>query len=165
MILTSATTMQKVWLPRGEYPPVIETNRSRVRKSVYGFLDLKTGQERAFVTDYQNMYITVEVLTRLRTRYPGKKLLLVWDNCGWHKGSKVMEWMRRDQRTDVIWFPAYALELNPQEHIWKAGRKAVTHNQHITDLSGMVTKFVDHITSRRFRYELCGLRAPVLAQD
>lgn len=165
MILTSATTMQKIWLPKGQYPPVVETNRSRKRKSIYGFLSLKTGTEHAYVTDYQNMHITAEVLTKLRAAYPDKKLLLIWDNCGWHKGSKVVEWMKQDRHTDVIWFPAYAPELNPQEHVWKAGRRAVTHNQHITDLAGMVTKFVEHITGRCFRYELCGLRAPKSAQD
>lgn len=159
MVLTSATTIQKVWLPQGEYPPVIETNRNRVRKSVYGFLDLKTGAEHAYVTDYQNMYITAEVLTKLRRQYPDRELLLLWDNCGWHRGSKAMEWIKRDKHTKIIWFPPYTPELNPQEHVWKAGRKAVTHNQHITDIGATVQSFVDHITSRLFPYELCGLRA------
>jgi len=159
MVLTSATTIQKVWLTQGEYPPVVETNRSRVRKSVYGFLNLKTGTEHAFITDYQNMFITAEVLTKLRAQYPDKELLLLWDNCGWHRGSKAMEWIKRDKRTRVIWFPPYTPELNPQEHVWKAGRAAVTHNQHVTDIGVTVQVFVDHITSRIFPYELCGLRA------
>lgn len=58
MVLTSGTTLQKVWLPRSSYPPVMETNSTRKRKSFYGFLSLKTGQQHAFVTDWQNMYIT-----------------------------------------------------------------------------------------------------------
>ena len=158
MVLTSATTIQKVWLPQGEYPPVVETNRSRKHKSVYGFFNLKDGTEHAFVTDYQNMYITAEVLTKLRAAYPGKELLILWDNCGWHRGSKAMEWIKQDRHTNVIWFPPYTPELNPQEHVWKAGRTAVTHNRHITDIEATIREFVGYITSRTFPYVLCGER-------
>jgi hypothetical protein len=69
MVLTSGTTLQKIWLPRRSYPPVIETNSTRKRKSFYGFLNLKTGQQHAYVTDWRNMYITVEVLEKLRQAY------------------------------------------------------------------------------------------------
>lgn len=158
MVLTSGTTLQKIWLPVRSYPPVLETNSTRKRKSIYGFLALKTGQQHAFVTDWQNMYITVEVLEKLRRVYPAQQLLIVWDNCGWHRGSEVMQWVKRDKRTKLLFFPAYAPELNPQEHVWKAGRKAVTHNQHITNIEQTASDFIAHITSRTFSYELCGLR-------
>lgn len=164
MVLTSGTTLQKIWLPKRSYPPVIETNSTRKRKSFYGFLNLKTGQQHAFVTDWQNMYITVEVLNQLRQVYPTQQLLIVWDNCGWHRGSEVVKWIRKDKNTKTLHFPPYAPELNPQEHVWKAGRKATTHNQHITDIGQVAKDFVGHITSKIFSYELCGLRPHVTAQ-
>lgn len=164
MVLTSGTTLQKIWLPVRSYPPVLETNSTRQRKSIYGFLNLKTGQQAAFVTDWQNMYITVEVLKKLRKIYPTQQLLIVWDNCGWHRGSEVMKWVRRDKRAKLLFFPAYAPELNPQEHVWKAGRAATTHNQHVTDIGHTAHDFVAHITSRTFSYQLCGLRPQELAQ-
>lgn len=165
MVLTSATTMQKIWLPQGSYPPVIETNGTRKRRSLYGFHDLKTGQQHAFITEWQNMYITAEVLQKLRKVYPAKKLLLVWDNCGWHRGSKVTEWIEADGNTDTLYFPPYTPELNPQEHVWKAGRKATTHNHHIIDIQEAAGKFVDYITAKTFGYELCGLRPENSWQD
>lgn len=158
MVLTSGTTFQKIWLPKRSYPPVIETNGTRKRKSFYGFLNLKTGQQHAFVTDWQNMYITVEVLGQLRQAYPTEQLLIVWDNCGWHRGSEVVKWIQRDKRTKILHFPAYAPELNPQEHVWKAGRKATIHNKHITDIGQAADDFQTYITSRLFSYSLCGLR-------
>lgn len=164
MVLTSGTTLQKVWLPKRSYPPVIETNSTRERKSFYGFLNLKTGQQHAFVTDWQNMYITVEVLQKLRETYPTQQLLIIWDNCGWHRGSEVMKWVRHDKRTRLLFFPSYAPELNPQEHVWKAGRKATTHNRHITDIMQAAEEFAGHINNRFFNYELCGLRPQGLAQ-
>jgi hypothetical protein len=70
MVLTSGTTLQKIWLPKRSHPPVIETNSTRKRKSFYGFLSLKTGEQHPFITGWQNIYITVEVLEKLRAMYP-----------------------------------------------------------------------------------------------
>lgn len=159
MVLTSSTTIQKVWLPVGKYPPVMETNTTRKRKSFYGFLNLKTGQEYTFVTDWQNMYITVEVLEKLRKIYPAQKLVLVWDNCGWHRGSKVTDWIKADGNTETLYFPPYTPDLNPQEHVWKAGRKAVTHNRYIQKIEDTAVQFKDYLESQKFSYELLGLRA------
>ena len=159
MVLTSATTIQKIWLPKGAYPPVTETNTTKKRKSFYGFLNLKTGQEHAFITDWQNMYVTVEVLTKLRQVYPTEQLLIVWDNAGWHRGSEVQKWIRKDKRTKTLHFPPYTPDLNPQEHVWKAGRKAVTHNQFIQRIEETAARFKAHIETQHFSYELLGLRA------
>ncbi len=164
MVLTSVTTIQKVWLPKGTYPPVIETNGTRKRKSFYGFLNLKTGQEHTFMTDWQNMYMTVEILTRVRRLYPTQKLVLIWDNCGWHRGSKVMEWIEADTNTEVIYFPPYTPDFNPQEHIWKEGRKAITHNRYIQKIEETAAHFKEYIESRRFSYELLGFKTPLVAQ-
>lgn len=160
MVLTSRTTIQKVWLPKGSYPPVVETNSARKRKSFYGFLNLKTGREHTFMADKQNMVITAEILTKVRTLYPTSKLVIVWDNCGWHLGSKVTEWIEADGNTETIHFPPYTPQLNPQEHVWKAGRKAVTHNQYIGEkLETIANQFEQYIANRLFAYELLGLRA------
>lgn len=157
MVLTSSTTTQKIWLPKGQYPPVMETNSTRKRKSFYGFLNLKTGTEHAFITEWQNMYITVEVLTKIRQIYSTQKLIIVWDNCGWHRGSKVTEWIKKDGNTKTIYLPPYTPELNPQEHVWKEGRRHVTHNQYIFKIEEIAETFKQYISSRLFPYQLFGL--------
>lgn len=159
MVLTAKTTTQKVWLPSGKYPPIVEVNGRSKNKSFYGFLNLKTGQENAFITDWQNMYITVEILKKIRKVYPTQKLVIIWDNAGWHRGSKVQEWIEADKNTETIHFPAYTPDLNPQEHVWKAGRKEVTHNQFIDKIEETAEKFKGYIESQRFAYELLGFRA------
>lgn len=163
MVLTNATTTQKIWLPKGEYPPVLEVNTTKKRQSFYGFLNLKTGQQHTFVTDWQNMYITADILTEVRVVYPTQKLVLIWDNAGWHRGSQVTDWIEQDGNTETIHFPPYTPDLNPQEHVWKAGRAAITHNQHITNLTETAEQFRDYLTTRTFAYELLGFRAKTVA--
>lgn len=50
MILRSQTTFQKIWLPRNEFPK-IEVSNKRMRISIYGFLDLRSGKQYAYSAD------------------------------------------------------------------------------------------------------------------
>jgi transposase len=163
MVLTNATTLQKVWLPKGQYPPVLEINTTKKRQSFYGFLNLKTGRQHTFVTDKQNMLVTAEVLAKVRKLYPTQKLVIFWDNAGWHKGSKAQEWIEQDGNTETVYFPPYTPDFNPQEHVWKAGRGQVTHNRHITKLKEVAEEFRQYLESHTFCYELLGYRAEVVA--
>ena len=156
MILTTQTTIQKVWLPQGEYPRIECSTGGRKRRSVYGFLNTKTGEEHAFKTEKQNMYITREILEKIRTIYPKQKIALLWDNAGWHKGSVVQEYIKTDGNMKIIHFPRYAPEENPQEHVWKSGRSAVTHNRFIEDIDAAADELVEYFNKNRFRYSLLG---------
>jgi len=155
MVLSTQTTVQKVWLPAG-HSPKIEVAQKRENRSVYGFLNVKTGTEHVWKTSWQNMYETVKVLKKLRQHYPEKKLLMLWDSARWHVGSKVREWIERDGNVETLPFPAYSPEENPQEHVWKAGRSAVTHNQFITDIDQATNDFVRHLQNTKFSYSLLG---------
>lgn len=118
MILSTQTTFQKVWLPKGEYPK-IEASNKKENRSIYGFLNIKTGQEHAFKTDWQNMFITADILKNVRKIYPKQKLLLFWDGPGWHRGKEVAKFIEQDKNIQTVLFPKYSPEENPQEHVWK----------------------------------------------
>ena len=156
MILTTQTTIQKVWLPQGEYPKIECSTGGRKRRSVYGFLNLKTGDEHAFKTEKQNMYVTKEVLEQVRHIYPKQKIALVWDNAGWHKGSVVQEYIKADGNIESIHFPRYAPEENPQERVWKSGRSTCTHNRFIQDIDNATDELIAYFNKTRFNYSLLG---------
>lgn len=158
MRLSTQTTFQKIWLPIGEYPKV-EVSNTKKSKSIYGFLNLKTGQEHAFKTDWQNMYITKEQLVKIRQIYPGKKILLLWDGPGSHRGREVTEFIKTDGQIESIFFPPYTPELNPQENVWNKGREQVTHNQFIPDIEKAADDFVDYLNREKFPYSLLGFSA------
>lgn len=155
MILSTQTTFQKIWLPVNQFPKVQVAN-TRKNKSLYGFLNIKTGTEHAFVTDWQNMHVTAKVLRRIRKIYPGREILLLWDNPGWHRGSKVTEYIKKDKHIQVLYFPKYSPEENPQEHVWKEGRSRVTHNQFISDIDQTAKDFAAYLNHTEFKYSLLG---------
>lgn len=156
MILTTETTVQKVWLPQGEFPKITCTTGGRKRRNVYGFLNIKTGQEHAFKTELQNMYVTRDILKEIRALYPTQNIVLLWDNAGWHKGSVVQEYIKQEENIVEIPFPTYAPEENPQEHVWKQGRHQVTHNQYIEDIDKATDELVAYFNETRFPYSLLG---------
>lgn len=158
MHLSTQTTVQKIWLPKGDYPK-IEIARKRESRSVYGFLNVKTGQEHAFKTKWQNMYITAEILPKVRELYQKKKILLLWDQAGWHKGSEAQQAIKEDGLIDTIYFPTAAPEENPQEHVWKNGRSQCTHNKFIENIDTAADEFVHYLNTTNFPYFLLGLSA------
>ncbi len=158
MVLTQATTTQKVWIPQGVTPAVIETNGTRKNRSVYGFLNLKTGKEHAFSTQRQTMHETAEILSKIRKIYPKNKILLLWDGAGWHRGS-VAQQAVTEHDIKQIYFPPYSPELNPQEHVWKQGRSQVTHNRFIPKIEPVTKELVDYLNTTTFPYSLLGFRS------
>lgn len=157
MRLSTQTTVQKIWLPQGEYPK-IEVASKRESRSVYGFLNAQTGEEHAFKTKWQNMYITANILKELRQIYPTQKLFLLWDKAGWHKGSVAQELIKQDGNIKTLYFPAAAPEENPQEHVWKSGRSHVTHNIFIKDIDQTTDDFISYLNNTTFHYALLGFK-------
>ncbi|MBU1062509.1 MAG: IS630 family transposase [Candidatus Omnitrophica bacterium] len=158
MSLSTQTTIQKVWLPQGEYPK-IEVATKRDSRSIYGFLNIKDGTEHAFKTKWQNMYITYEVLGELRKIYPNQKLLIFWDKAPWHKGSKAQQFIKEDGNIETFDFPRAAPEENPQEHVWKSGRSKVTHNEFIKDINQATDEFIGYLNETKFNYSFLGFSA------
>jgi len=158
MILSTQTTFQKIWLPEGEFPKV-EISNTRKNRSVYGFLNIKTGEEHAFKTEKQNMFITAEILKKVRTIYSTQKLFIIWDGAGWHRGSVAQDFIKQDKRIETLHFPSYAPELNPQEHVWKSGRAQVSHNRFIENIDTATDEFVMFLNANKFQYSLLGFSA------
>lgn len=158
MILSTQTTFQKIWLPANEYPK-IEVSNTKKNRSVYGFLNIRTGKEHAFKTEKQNMHITTGILKKIRKIYPKRKIFLLWDGAGWHRGSAVQEFIKKDANIEILHFPKYSPDENPQEHVWKDGRDKVTHNNFIKNIDTTTDDFVKYLKETKFPYKLLGFSA------
>jgi len=104
------------------------------------------------------MFITVEILKKMMEVYPNKKLLILWDGAGWHRGSEVQKFIEENKPLiKTILFPAASPDLNPQEHVWKAGRSNVTHNRFISDIDIAAKEFVTFLNEKKFDYSFIDL--------
>ena len=109
------------------------------------------------------MYQTSDILKKIRTIYPNQNIILLWDNAGWHRGSVVQDWIKKDGNIEVIHFPRYAPEENPQEHVWKQGRSQCTHNRFIENIDEATDDLITYFNETLFPYSLFGLSvSPIL---
>lgn len=57
------------------------------------------------------------------------QLIQLWvDNASWHKGDRVMTFLKNHTRLKLFYHPPYHPELNCQETVWKRIRYEITTN-------------------------------------
>lgn len=143
-----ATTM-RVWAPRGQ-PPVVAADAGRAKTSFYGTLNLRTGAELVMQAETMNAETTAKHLNQVLAAHPAVPVLLLWDRAPWHRGEKIREVLAANPRLELLQFPVASPDLNPQEHVWKATREAVSHNHTDHQLSILARRFKAHLTNTTF---------------
>jgi len=143
------TTTQSVWAPRGQ-SPVVRSDTQRDKVSFYGTLNLHTGQEIILRTPQMNGPASVQHLQQILAAFPTQHIVLFWDRASWHKGGVVRQFLEAHPRLETLYFPVAAPELNPQEHVWKATRRAVSHNHLVAKMPQLADQFEDHLVQSTF---------------
>ena len=143
-------TTQSVWAPRGQ-TPVVRVHPDRKKVSFYGTLNLKTGQDIVMRSDVMNSHASAQHLEQILDSVPDVPILVLWDRAPWHFGKPIREVLSANPRLQTIYFPTASPDLNPQEHIWKAARRAVSHNHMMPRLPELADRFERHLTSTTFQ--------------
>ena len=97
-----------------------------------------------------NSEATADHLHAVLTAYPQGPLLLLWDRAKWHGGEAVRQVLAAHPRLEVMKLPVAAPDLNPQEQVWKATRRAVSHNHQVGKLPTLADDFETHLTENTF---------------
>jgi transposase len=142
-------SLMRVWAPVGE-TPVVKVAANRDNTHFYGALNLASGEEVVWRSDLMTAQVSALFLHHLLQRYPDRPLLLLWDRAPWHRGEAIRAVLAANPRLEVLWFPPGCPELNPQEHVWKAAREAVSHNHSQTKPPQLAAAFEKHLTDNQF---------------
>ena len=118
----------------------------------YGTLNLLTGEEIVTQSTKMDSIASAKHLKAVLETYPEMPILLLWDRATWHGGEAVREVLDDHPRLEVMRFPTAAPDLNPQEHVWKATRSAVSHNHNVRRLPDLAERFEAHLSNTRFCY-------------
>lgn len=146
-------TRQSVWAIQG-LPPTVRVDAGRTKTNIYGTLNLLTGQELTMRADKMNAVTSAKHLEQILQTYPTQNILLLWDRAPWHHGPAIRRILEANSRLELMLFPVAAPELNPQEHVWKATRRAVSHNHNEPKLLGLADRFEKHLTATQFHSSL-----------
>lgn len=144
-------TTQAVWAPKGQ-TPCVRVHPGREMPHFYGTLNLLTGKEVAQREPVMNATATAQHLEKLLATYPEVPLLVLWDRAPWHRGPAITQVLAANPRLETMFFPTATPDLNPQEHVWKAVRSAISHNHTETQLPKLAERFEQHLSATAFDY-------------
>lgn len=142
-------TLMRVFAPVGQ-TPVVKVAANRDSTHFYGALNLASGQEVVLRSDLMNAEVSALFLNRLLQTYPDQPIVLLWDRATWHKGEAIRSVLAANPRLQIVWFPPGCPELNPQEHVWKAVREAISHNHTWVKLPELAQAFETHLQEIQF---------------
>ena len=143
-----ATTCH-VWSPTGQ-TPVVRADPGRAKTNFYGTLNLQTGQEIAMRSDIMNAEVSAQHLELILETNPDTPILLFWDRAPWHRGKPIDKVLEEHSRLEIIFFPTASPDLNPQEQVWKAVRKEISHNHLEARLPKLAERFLNNLNSTTF---------------
>jgi transposase len=101
-----------------------------------------------------NGQATAQHLQQILDSYPDVPIILLWDRAPWHSGPPIREVLEAHPRLEIIHLPVAAPDLNPQEHVWKAARSAVSHNHLVEKLPDLADRFEQYLLANTFRPSL-----------
>jgi transposase len=143
-------TTYYVWSPTGR-TPITRADPGRAKTNFYGSLNLQTGQEIAMRSDLMNADVSAQYLEMILEANPNVPLILFWDRAPWHRGKAIDQVLAQNPRLEIIFFPTASPDLNPQEHVWKAVRKEVSHNHLEAKLPQLADRFLNNLNSHSFK--------------
>lgn len=151
--LSFETEQRRLWLPKGQ-KTVMKVNKLQKRQSYFGAWNILSKVCSLIKIDWQNTETIIFALEELTKLYKDKKLLIIWDNAGWHKSKELKALLGEGNKFSHIhleWLPPYCPDHNPQEHIWKVGKQSV--KSLVKDTFGeLQTVFEKEIVGREFDY-------------
>lgn len=143
-------TTSHVWAVQGQ-TPIVRVDPGRASTHFYGSLNLLTGEEIAMRSDLMNNEVSARHLQAILDAYPDLPILLFWDRAPWHRGPALTKLLKENPRLETVFFPPGSPELNPQEHVWKEVRKAVSHNHTEKKLPELAEKFLDKLNADTYK--------------
>ena len=117
------------WIPKGKRKEVPMTGR-QYRLNFIGGICLNGHKVVYEQTDKVNTDSLKLFLLKLRKKHPeGKKIHLILDNAGYHKGKEIQEFAAVNL-IELHYLPPYSPNLNPIERLWKIMHEQVSYNKY-----------------------------------
>jgi len=129
-----------MWIPPEEKDPIVLQEPTRFHTSVFGAVNVGTGQLVHQMRDTFNAVTFLDFLKNLLAfRIASKVIHLILDNSRYHHAKLLEPWLN-EHKTEIIldFLPPYSPQLNPIERVWKQTRQKATHNRYSPALSDLI---------------------------
>jgi len=125
--------IKRCWAPN-PLRPVVDNGYERQFTYVYGAISPREGELDWMICDKMNTERMNEFLAQVSAAHPRELIIMILDGASSHR-SQDLEIPRNIR---FLRLPAYAPELNPQEHIWDELREKEFPNRVFDDMAGVI---------------------------
>lgn len=140
--LSNTATVSYSWSQKGKQPRVICKQNKRERQTTFGSLNFRTGQMVINFADKGNYKSFKKHLKKiLRIYRDAPKIILILDNVRYHHAKLLTDFLKKNNKLELIYLPPYSPDLNPIERAWWFMRKSITHNRFMDTLKLRKDKF------------------------
>lgn len=140
--LSNTATVSYSWNKKGRQPLIKCKQNKRERQTVFGSVDIMSGQLVINFADRGNYKTFKKHLKKiLKTYRKASKIILYLDNVRYHHAKKLKEFLVLHPKLELIYLPSYSPDLNPIERVWWLMRKQITHNRWVESLKERKSKF------------------------
>jgi transposase len=121
--------LRAMWMRRGRQVEVPTPGTNR-KLAVFGALEPWTGRWIYGLYRRKGTVEFIHFLERLLAAYPGRPILLILDNAGFHKARPVATWLEHHPRLELLFLPTYSGHRhNPVEKVWWRLKQQVAANR------------------------------------
>jgi len=99
----------------------------------YGAVSIADGQWDSLILPKTNTQCMQIFLDEIGARYPGDRIVMVFDGAGWHRAADLVV----PNNMKLLPLPAYSPNLNPVENIWEELREKWFNNKVFADLDAL----------------------------
>ena len=137
----------------------LRVDRERKSQKRIGFLHESDGSVDLMRLERGNTENIVKALIELTLKYPGKEIVVVWDNASYHSSKELnmkLEEIENLKRIQFIYLPPYSPDKNPIEHVWNEAKNSISNLQR-ADFEDTRDTFETFIRATKFKYRLTKL--------
>lgn len=148
------TLLRRAWLRKGK-KTVIKSRRDKKAQSFIGFLNVESGEELLYRLEWQDQEHIIPVLISLTDKYPGKQIVIIWDNARFHRGTLLRSKLGEGnvlERIRLINLPPYAPDTNPQERVWRHGKESIANDVY-NRFEDLIQAFEKAVMGRKYHYK------------
>mgnify|MGYP001590268106 FL=1 len=120
-------TLTRMWALKGQQPVIPCRFGKQERKTLFGAVNLKTGQLIGQIAKKGNAATFQKFLNAIRQCYRRGQIVILLDNIRFHHAKIVSSYLKNYSRISFLFLPPYHPKLNPQEIVWQIMRRRVTH--------------------------------------
>jgi transposase len=146
----SYQALRATWSPKGEQKQ-IPTYGHHVQVTLFGTVDMHTGDVFCTTADSCNAASFLEFLKKVMKRYANKRVIMIIDNARIHHAKLLRPFLKEHhQRLYLLFLPPYSPNLNPIEKLWRWLKDGVISNvfhKNQSEIEQAVERFLDFTQS------------------